>query len=484
MSSEIETVGALAVGLTKLAGEAAVSTIVTANQIRKNAEKRAEEKGNEIRRIMEMEENIRENILLQQCYKEFIADIEDLLDNAKITGMKKDFIKKIEDLRDSAKKTESELNLTDNIDISRYYTSLNEFLKIREPIATVMSEEIHKNRQEFFERISMLENALSSMNIKYQENSVVYITTEQREREKLNKEFRQTVNDIRNILMIEQKRSQMIPISKESISVLKSLFDGIDIIIQEIQNRKMSNIDFDEGIQFLKKRLDEYIYMMEILNLEEAEFMEYYENYRNIMSELGQEYYESIEFSDIDELKEHLKYAKEKIELAKQRAQILKILGKEAYICYAYDEELKALGYEVMSDDERIKVIKKELGVHVSNGYEIPAYNAPDSKSAMQIYDLDENCELEVIIHPDGSTTMSTYMKGDEPDDTIISQKKHCRKSKLLAKRLRENWFILSDAREVESASQVKRVSLGTKQGVEIRKNERVKEENQKTMSK
>ena len=209
----------------------------------------------------------------------------------------------------------------------------------------------------------------------------------------------------------------------------------------------------------------------------------YYEDYHKIMEELGQEYYLPIEFSDMGEMKENLEVAREKLKVAEQKAKLFKMLGKEAYICYAYDEELRALGYEVMSDTDRIKEIKKELGMHVSNGFEIPAYNAPDNKSALQIYDIDENCELQVIVHPDGSTTMATFMKGNDADHTIASQKKYCRKSKVLARRLRENWFIISDLQETESPSKVKHSSIGIRQDIGIRTNERTEVRNERTMS-
>ena len=136
-----------------------------------------------------------------------------------------------------------------------------------------------------------------------------------------------------------------------------------------------------------------------------------------------------------------------------------------------------------MSDTDRLKEIKKELGMHVSNGFEIPAYNAPDNKSALQIYDIDENCELQVIVHPDGSTTMATFMKGNDADHTIASQKKYCRKSKVLARRLRENWFIISDLQETESPSKVKHSSIGIRQDIGIRTNERTEVRNERTMS-
>lgn len=483
MSSGVEVVGEVAAGLVMLAGGATIATVKTADQMRKKVEDMAEQKGAEIRRIMDRESLLKEKVVIEQYYMEFIADIEELLDTARTVGMQDQYVEMLGNLHGQAKETVLGLRSVDKPDIGQYYNMLNKLLETRKSIEVSVTEYSDHRRREFFDRISMLEKVFSSMKIEDRKNGVIYITPQQKKKNELNKEFKQLINKIRDILIIEQKRSRIFPVSEKNICTLKRLFDGIDTIVNEFKSPEISNGELEKGIEFLQERLKEYSFLMEILNQEEAEFMAYYEDYHKIMEELGQEYYLPIEFSDMGEMKENLEVAREKLKVAEQKAKLFKMLGKEAYICYAYDEELRALGYEVMSDTDRIKEIKKELGMHVSNGFEIPAYNAPDNKSALQIYDIDENCELQVIVHPDGSTTMATFMKGNDADHTIASQKKYCRKSKVLARRLRENWFIISDLQETESPSKVKHSSIGIRQDIGIRTNERTEVRNERTMS-
>ena len=73
-----------------------------------------------------------------------------------------------------------------------------------------------------------------------------------------------------------------------------------------------------------------------------------------------------------------------------------------------------------------------------------------DDKRLTQLYSIDETCDLQLIVHPDGSTTMETISRTEKEQETVEVQKKHCSALKELHKRLFDNWFIHYDYRETE----------------------------------
>lgn len=215
MSSGVEVVGEVAAGLVMLAGGATIATVKTADQMRKKVEDMAEQKGAEIRRIMDRESLLKEKVVIEQYYMEFIADIEELLDTARTVGMQDQYVEMLGNLHGQAKETVLGLRSVDKPDIGQYYNMLNKLLETRKSIEVSVTEYSDHRRREFFDRISMLEKVFSSMKIEDRKNGVIYITPQQKKKNELNKEFKQLINKIRDILIIEQKRSRIFPVSEK-----------------------------------------------------------------------------------------------------------------------------------------------------------------------------------------------------------------------------------------------------------------------------
>ena len=72
-----------------------------------------------------------------------------------------------------------------------------------------------------------------------------------------------------------------------------------------------------------------------------------------------------------------------------------------------------------------------------------------------QIYEMEDDCDLQLIVHPDGTTTMETIARGNDRSRTVQRQKTHCQAMKQMYQRLRENWFILYDYEETASPEQI-----------------------------
>lgn len=67
-----------------------------------------------------------------------------------------------------------------------------------------------------------------------------------------------------------------------------------------------------------------------------------------------------------------------------------------------------------------------------------------------QLYHITPECNLQLIVHPDGSTTMQTIasQQAAHPEQVVETQKAHCAHVKAIHQRLKENWFIFYDYQE------------------------------------
>ena len=70
-----------------------------------------------------------------------------------------------------------------------------------------------------------------------------------------------------------------------------------------------------------------------------------------------------------------------------------------------------------------------------------------------QLYRVSPECDLQLIVHPDGSVTMQTIANREARSENVVAaQKSHCSRVKEIHQRLKENWFIVYDCRETAPA--------------------------------
>lgn len=88
----------------------------------------------------------------------------------------------------------------------------------------------------------------------------------------------------------------------------------------------------------------------------------------------------------------------------------------------------------------------------------MPYYKWSESEMT-QLYSVTEKCDLQVIVHEDGTVSMKTIANGSKENAAEATQSSHCSKLKRLHENLKKNWFLIYDYAERESAEKV--VSFG-----------------------
>ncbi|HBA46510.1 MAG TPA: hypothetical protein DCZ91_01635 [Lachnospiraceae bacterium] len=267
------------------------------------------------------------------------------------------------------------------------------------------------------------------------------------------------------ILMEEQQRANRYPISQKANKSLHRIFDGIDQRIQLLSAPSTGNAMLHDGIKRMKQCLQQYRILLQDLEEEEAEFMTLYPIYEKVQTELGQPVKKVMDFSGLEELRVALEDSKQSVARAERCAKLYRELGKDAYVCLAFDTEMRALGYSVVERQKILQSMDENLEKHTcANGMQIPVYDLPGQDAVTQVYKIDESCQIQVILHADGTTTMQTIMTGSNANATVAAQRKHCERLAELSQSVRKNWFILCDMIESEPPEKTSRSMIGTRE--------------------
>ena len=108
------------------------------------------------------------------------------------------------------------------------------------------------------------------------------------------------------------------------------------------------------------------------------------------------------------------------------------------------------MGYNVCSRKKITKMVTQKPAHARIDGEKIPFYEWT-AEALTQIYEITPECRLQLIVHPDGTTTMETISAPADPAAIADIQKAHCQRMQQIRQRLRENWFILQDLEETSS---------------------------------
>lgn len=274
------------------------------------------------------------------------------------------------------------------------------------------------------------------------------------ERAKLNDRFVTVVSKIMLSLEHVKKLTEEYGLSDASSKWLHSCFDGIDSTIASLTQLTTSNEDLKKGIKRLEGKIEQYEMLLPSIDKECLEIQALYKMYVEASNALGEEIQKKKSFKNLKDLEARLQELKERSKRAEQCSEIYKRLGKNAYICYAWDQELSALGYAVHSRKEIIKKANvKPQHAQIGN-IKMPYYKWSESDMT-QLYSITEKCDLQVIVHEDGTVLMKTIADGSEENVAEAIQGSHCSKLKRLHENLRKNWFLIYDYEERKTADKV-----------------------------
>ena len=236
-----------------------------------------------------------------------------------------------------------------------------------------------------------------------------------------------------------------------------SCFNGTDVLIAALCRPTTSNAELKKGIQRLRQSLEQFETMAPSMQQEMARKRTLYKVYAEAAAALGEKVQSIHSFSSADAIEETLHYLQQRAERAQKCAEIYRKLGRSAYICFALDQELQAMGYRV-HDREKVLEMAKKKPQHATLGEsKLPFYQWTE-EDMTQLYTLAAECSLQVIVHDDGTVSMHTIADADTAE-VVEAQRSHCAQMKTLYERLRKNWFVLYDFEETEDPESVTTVA-------------------------
>ena len=278
------------------------------------------------------------------------------------------------------------------------------------------------------------------------------------ERKKLNEEFSQVTVKIEDALETVKALSEQYALTASANELLQSFFNGIDKRIEELCNPTISNNELKNGIDFLKKVLENYEIMAPSLK-KEAPMVALYNVYLEASKALGEDVADFNDFESEAEIEEKLHYLKKRVVRAQECAEYYEALGPNAYICYALEQELKAMGYTVHAREKIVEMTGIEPVYAKVGENKIPSPSYKWKKGELtQLFSISDKCDLQVIVHDDGTVSVQTIAE-EESEAVLKKQREHCSNLKELRENLRKNWFILYDYKETESPEVIKTVA-------------------------
>jgi len=269
------------------------------------------------------------------------------------------------------------------------------------------------------------------------------------ERVKLNRQLTEVSARVMTALEFVVDLGENYGISTANNAWFRSCFNGVDERIRMLCSPAVTNQELKQGIRALEEIMMQYDMLWPTLEQEKAKLSALYPVYAQAANALGEPIFEIRHFKSASALETEMHRLEARAERAKQCSEIYAKLGPAAYMCYAWDQELQAMGYSVHTRKQITEMAKHRPDRAKLGEAEMPFYQW-DEKGLTQLYSVDSACDLQLIVHPDGSTTMETIARPAAKEQVVETQKKHCNAVKEIHKRLFENWFISYDYREAE----------------------------------
>lgn len=358
----------------------------------------------------------------------------------------------------SGYKTE-DINLLESININNQKKLDRIIAKYTEQITIAKRNfQDNQNAMDYIKKVENIFKSLKVIDYSDIENIVFYDEQEQFLANTINRIDVLTQKFYR-IVNREIDRCENIPLNETMIIALSEKFNTISNQIRQIntivsEGGDLRKKSIDKEIGILEENINAYNIYKQVLDKEYSKFMHLYLKYKKSCEALNEEYKESVEFDSFEMLEEAVRERKARLEKMEKCARIYEKMGKDAYICMAFDTELKRLNYASSSEEETRLLLNQSLEHCKVGNNKTPFYQYKDS--ATKLFNVNENVALQLIIHSDGSSTMETIAVGN-PDEDLVkkTQKKHCDISKELISNLRNNWFIDLDLEETKSPDDI-----------------------------
>ena len=227
----------------------------------------------------------------------------------------------------------------------------------------------------------------------------------------------------------------------------RACFSGIDELLARLYAPTVSNPELKKGIAQLEETMTQFETLQPTLAEDRARFAALYQVYAEAAAGLGEPIFQRRHFKNAAEIERELERLAKRKERADVCAELCRRMGEAAYLCYAWDQELRAMGYEVHSQDAFASLTRMTRGrAKTADGRDLPYYLWDDG-SITKFYRVSAECVLQLIIHADGSVSMQVIAKDDaETEEIARQQKAHCGKLGDIYDRLHRNWFVQHEA--------------------------------------
>ncbi len=282
------------------------------------------------------------------------------------------------------------------------------------------------------------------------------------ERAELNEKLADVAERIMLALEFVGELSANCGLTASGRSWFESCFNGCDELIATLCRPTATNKELKKGIRRLDDAYEQYEIMAPSIVSEIKKMLTLYQVYAEAAEALGEDVEKLSAFKSSEEIEQKLEYFKERAKRAEECAEIYKELGQSAYLCYAWDRELEAMGYKVHARKKITDMVSKKPEYTSHGDKKLPFYSWND-EDLTQLYAVldsgkDTDCSLQVVVHKDGTVSMKTIAEGNN-EATVAVQEHHCAQLKALHERLKKNWFIRYDYKETESAQEVTTVA-------------------------
>lgn len=281
------------------------------------------------------------------------------------------------------------------------------------------------------------------------------------ERVELNGELSRMTGRVLEALTEINRISEQCGLSKGRAAWFMSCFNGVDEQIRSLYMPSASNREVRAGIRRLSDIMDNYDMLYPALAEEANRIVALYPVYRQASEALGEAVEDIHAFENASQLEKRMEELKERKARADKCAELYRRLGPSAYICYAWDRELAAMGYQVYDRSSILDMAdgEKKPRYGTVDGKKLPFY-AWGEDSYTQFYSLTPSCSAQLVVHNDGTISMQT-IGGDGSDAESVkkTQHHHCSQLKQLHEKLRQNWFIQMGYEETSDAEAVMTVS-------------------------
>ena len=310
-------------------------------------------------------------------------------------------------------------------------------------------------RMEVGQMMEDLRNSLMAVNIReIVGKNVCAVDGEAWEKKELTERFQAVVGRVMEALGHVEFLAQKYGLPDPADRWFRSCFNGVDADIQKLSAQGIPNDEFKKGIRRLEARLEQYDMTIPTIDLNCREMKILYDLYSEVAKALEEEVLRRREFGTKEELEQKLRELQERSERAQECADLYRTMGKNAYICYAWDQELSALGYQVHKRREIEELVQAKPVRAKVGDTPIPFYEWEDG-AMTQLYSVASQCDLQVIVHEDGTVSMEAVTDGDKQEASSETEEHICSKMKVLRENLRKKWFLTYDYQERRSAAEI-----------------------------